>query len=454
MAAEKSGYFKTAWADVRSSKGWAVRSILLGLLQLIPIFGQIVFNGYMLGWARELAWNIKAPMPKSIFENRDGKLYRQGWYALVIYVVFFILVAILLCVGIALLMTRSSVTSSAYYMRRNGFSVTPTMVAGIIVLVVAFVLLIIATLFTWSGQLRMSVYDRFGAGFQMSKLKNMIRADFGGIMRIFLMCVIMTLISLAVVGLVFFILILINKNFLYLSYALIATGLSGLNTTIARAVMIFFAVSILLSFVLYTFMSFANMIVYRALGYWLAQFDVPSWPSMNEDVAFRKFKTKDAPKKAKHKAKNNGEHHVDLQNNAGGASEQNNGEHPVASTSNNGEHPVASTSNNGEHPTSKQATTTHSQVVVAGKELANMQRERASKAQQVAMIQEGQLQEQMPVQPSDPKTGLIENPSIEVDVLEPIFDKNECGVRQENEVQKKEKPAPKQESEQEDKPRN
>ncbi len=439
MAAKKSGYFKTAWADVRGSKGWALRAVLLGLLQLIPIFGQIVFNGYLLGWIRELAWNIKSPMPKGIFENRDGKLYRQGWYALVIYVVFFILVAILICVGLTLVMAKSSATSSAYYMRRNGFSVTPTFVIGIIVLVVAFILAIVATLFSWSGQLRMSVYDRFGAGFQVGKLKNMIRADFGGIMRIFLMCLIMMVISLAIVGLIFFILASINGNFLHISYALVLAGFGGLNTSIARALMIFFAVSVALCFVLYVFTSVANMIIYRALGYWLAQFDVPSWPSMDEDVAFRKFDTKAARGKGARGKAAKGARGKGVRGKAGkgvcdesdggardnGESARGEGESArgvrqkteKGKEQGAGEHLI-----NGEHPTGEQSAAAQAGVVVAGKELADMQRAKVSKAQQVAMVQESELQARVPVQPSDPKSGIIENPAIEVAALEPTFE--------------------------------
>ena len=70
-------YFRTAWDDLRQSPGWFGKIVLLALLNLIPIFGQIVSLGYLYGWAREIAWNVHEPLPEHIFGNEDGKLYRR-----------------------------------------------------------------------------------------------------------------------------------------------------------------------------------------------------------------------------------------------------------------------------------------------------------------------------------------------------------------------------------------
>ena len=74
----QKGYFKAAWNDIKQSEGWLGKMFLLGLLSLIPIFGQVVLLGYAYGWLRDIAWGVETPLPPRIFGNEDGQLYRRG----------------------------------------------------------------------------------------------------------------------------------------------------------------------------------------------------------------------------------------------------------------------------------------------------------------------------------------------------------------------------------------
>ena len=74
-------YFRTASNDISASEGWFKTILLLGLISFIPIFGIIVVMGYAFGWAREIAWGTRAPLPKKIFGNEDG-MYSRGFFAL------------------------------------------------------------------------------------------------------------------------------------------------------------------------------------------------------------------------------------------------------------------------------------------------------------------------------------------------------------------------------------
>ena len=47
-------YFKSAWGDIKHTPGWLGKMAKLALLNLIPIFGQIVTMGYLYGWARDI----------------------------------------------------------------------------------------------------------------------------------------------------------------------------------------------------------------------------------------------------------------------------------------------------------------------------------------------------------------------------------------------------------------
>ena len=75
----EKGYFAAAWGDVTKSPGWASVVLRLGLLCLIPIFGVVVMYGYLFSWARDIAWNVHRPLPRKIFANEDGSLYRRGF---------------------------------------------------------------------------------------------------------------------------------------------------------------------------------------------------------------------------------------------------------------------------------------------------------------------------------------------------------------------------------------
>ena len=81
-------YFQTAWNDLENSPGWFGKMCLLALVNIIPVFGQIVTYGYLYGWAREIAWGAHQPLPSSIFANDDGKFWRRGWFLFVIAFVF------------------------------------------------------------------------------------------------------------------------------------------------------------------------------------------------------------------------------------------------------------------------------------------------------------------------------------------------------------------------------
>ena len=84
----EKGYFAAAWGDVAKSPGWASVVLRLGLLCLIPIFGVVVMYGYLFSWARDIAWNVHRPLPRKIFANEDGSLYRRGFFILVVALVF------------------------------------------------------------------------------------------------------------------------------------------------------------------------------------------------------------------------------------------------------------------------------------------------------------------------------------------------------------------------------
>lgn len=288
-------YFDTAWNDIRNSNGWFGKLCLLALVGLIPVFGQIVILGYMYGWAREIAWGVHEPLPESILGNEDGKLYRRGWFILVLAFVFSLVPAIVMGIG------TSMQQASVYGMvSNNGASSGMEVTTGIggLLYFIGLVGSIFLSILAWIGSMRIAIYDRLSAGFQLSKIWKMFRYDTGGIMRIFGMNLLVGLVLGIIASIIFTILFTVvllvgiggvmeagfsASSFEYMTEAqamrifaqfLSSAGFVGVISLTAAC----FAVSLGSVFV--------DLLVARALGYWTGQFGVPYWRGQDDPMPF------------------------------------------------------------------------------------------------------------------------------------------------------------------------
>ena len=152
----QQGYYSTAWSDIKNSPGWFAKVCLLGLINFIPVFGSMVCYGYSYGWARDIAWNVHQPMPARLLGNEDGKLYSRGFFALVI---FFVASIVSVIPGIII-----------------GDSAFSSLVVSLLSLFLC--------MFAAIGVMRMAIYGRISAGFQVKKMWSMMTHDFNGLLRI------------------------------------------------------------------------------------------------------------------------------------------------------------------------------------------------------------------------------------------------------------------------------
>lgn len=268
----QAGYFSTVWRDVKESPGWFGRLCLLGLLMFIPIFGQIVLLGYSYGWARDIAWNMRTPMPARIFGDEDGRLYSRGLHMLVIALVFGIVPYILEQVWTM--------------MPGGGFGTASSMAFGVdagslmfnlLACVVVLALTVFCTIFSYVGSIRSAVYCRLSPGFQLKRLWSMFRYDVSGIVRIFFMVLLVTAISTAVFcGGIFALSFLMVSGSALLSDSPVLMPLILMGALLMLA--LFFAYMVATAFTI--------VIEARALGYWVAQFDVPSWRGEDDPMPF------------------------------------------------------------------------------------------------------------------------------------------------------------------------
>ena len=284
-------YFDTAWNDIKNSPGWFGKLCLLALANFVPVFGSMVQNGYLYGWAREISWGAHRPMPQNLICNEDGKFWRRGWFAFVLALVFSLIPAIVMTIGRS--MQFSGSYSSAY-----GGDFSAMAIAGGLLYFVGIVGSLFANVLSWIGIMRISIYDRLSAGFQLSKLWSMLRKDTNGILRIFGMSLLIGLI----VG------ILLSIVITALMLIVVFAGMAGAmnagvpigsyeNLTDAQAIRLFMSIVTsagiigILCLLVALFLgglgtAFANALVARAMGYWTMQFDVPRWRGQDEPMPF------------------------------------------------------------------------------------------------------------------------------------------------------------------------
>lgn len=272
-------YFSTAWNDIKNSPGWKGKIALLALLQIIPIFGQIVLFGYIYGWARDIAWGVHSPMPARIFGNEDGKLYSRGFFILVILFVLSLIPSIVtsipgLFVGVA---TASDSSPGVVAASFSGLF-------ALVSMALSFAILIVFNI----AAMRTAIYDRISAGFQVDKLWSMFKHDSNGALRIFGMEVLVGFIGGAVIAIIAVIVfsvagIAFIPAIMQLSadpepyevFAILGPGLTLL--------VIF---GLIFGFIGAIFTVFVYTLVARASGYWTQQFQVAQWRGQDDPMPF------------------------------------------------------------------------------------------------------------------------------------------------------------------------
>jgi len=287
-------YFKSAWGDIKNSPGWFGKLCLLALLNLIPIFGQIVTFGYLYGWAREIAWCTHEPMPRSIFANEDGKFWRRGWFVFVLTAVFALVPYLVIQLG-NYFQVQSFI--SVYTMPHSAGNPLLDVVGNMLVLV-GYVGTLLLGVLAWIGNMRISIYDRLSAGFQFGKIWKMLRHDTTGILKIFGMNLLVNLVTGFILSIVFFMLILIvafagvaglmNAGYLPQSLQyLTETQLANLLVQFFASAGIVGIFALLIGTYLAVVASvFVQVLVVRAVGYWTMQFEVVKWRGQDDPLPF------------------------------------------------------------------------------------------------------------------------------------------------------------------------
>ena len=281
-------YYRTALNDLRNTKGWFKKLLLLALLNLIPIFGQIVTFGYLYGWAREIAWGVNNPLPDRILGNEDGKLYRRGFFALVITFVFSLAPGVVdffseLLTGGGVLGFSQLFSEGA----RQAASVPGAfaLTLGSLLGIVSFVLQFAVVMLGWVAIMRMSIYDDLGAGFQITTIWKMACRDVSGLFKILGMCVLIG----AIIGILFTIAFSLVTIVIFAGALAVSADITTESQAIATVLgagLIGIPIFLLLAYFLMVGIVYVEALATRAVGYWTYQFNVPQWRGKDDPLPF------------------------------------------------------------------------------------------------------------------------------------------------------------------------
>lgn len=289
---ERPNYLKLAWSDVRSSQGWLAKCLILGLVGLIPVFGPIVLYGYAFGWARDVAWGVREPLPRRVFGNEDGHLYSRGFFAFVLFFVCGIIPLVASSVLSAITGMHGSLFANFWY----GHGMVPLVWLssgfGLVTLALTVAVGVMAFLFAEVGSLRIAIYDRMSAGFQFGKVWAMIRRDARGIWGVFWrMLATLLLVGVAVAAIVGLVTALVVFFGMLLFGGIAGAGHgSAAGAGLAVLSLVYVGVAILLYAAVGVLSSVASaavsLAVARATGLWCYQFDVASWRGQDDPLPF------------------------------------------------------------------------------------------------------------------------------------------------------------------------
>lgn len=256
---QKNRYFGRAWAMLTQEKGWWKPILLCALGALVPIVGPLAVLGYGLEWSRRVAWGSTEGPSRQV---KIGGLIKSGWRGFVVVAGW----------SIAAVIVGSIVENLPWIGDFLGS------VWGIFTLFLGVVFVV--------AEVRATIYQNFKAGYRAKTLWQMVSRDPWGLLRVFVIKLVPTLI-VGVVGFLMFVPAMFGSlGFIaelvdYMdSYYYYMTDAEAVR--LALEVVGFFVEQFAPAFfvtlvVALAANAFVNLLVDCSVGLWLRQFDVPAW---------------------------------------------------------------------------------------------------------------------------------------------------------------------------------
>ena len=256
---QKDRYFGRAWAMLTQEKGWWKPILLCALGALVPIVGPLAVLGYGLEWSRRVAWGSTEGPSRQV---KIGGLIKSGWRGFVVVAGW----------SIAAVIVGSIVENLPWIGDFLGS------VWGIFTLFLGVVFVVAAV--------RATIYQNFKAGYRAKTLWQMVSRDPWGLLRVFVIKLVPTLI-VAVVGFLMFVPAMFGSlgfiaelvdymdgYYYYMTEAEeVRLALEVVGFFVEQFAPAFFVTLV----VALAANAFVNLLVDCSVGLWLRQFDVPAW---------------------------------------------------------------------------------------------------------------------------------------------------------------------------------
>lgn len=252
-----NSYMDNAWDDLVEDEDWWKAVLALGLMNCVPLIGQIIMFGYLFDWAKELAWGMKTKLSRKLSDI--GRCVKYGFLALWVIILWVVPVVI---AGLLL-----------------GF----IPYAGSIICFLVEVFALFVGMLSAVGAFRSIIYERVMPGLQIKRVLHMFRKDPGGLFQVF--AVILLVFPLVVLAL--FIVLLPVIPFMSLISGLTPTTLLGSDLVpLVFWGMIIIVIALVVWIAGALVSAFISTLYIRSLGYWMQQFDPPAWKTPKAPMPF------------------------------------------------------------------------------------------------------------------------------------------------------------------------
>ena len=264
--------FVSSWRMLTRDKGWLKPVCLLTLVGVVPVLGQIALLGYTYEWARLTAWGVDAaPKQQGV---RYGKVLATGALVLCLTV----LQAIIIGVATSFLPVVG-ISAGSLVAGLSPLNVVPGLIAGTLFAMAATVVVgALSDTFISACALRLTLYDKFSAGWRVDRIVQMISRDLGGFLHVFFVSVIANLIQavFATVAVTVGLVLLLPAAFVFdaVSYGMTVPELAS---TAVLPVVAIIAAAVVCVFVYLALYVVGRLITVNAMGQWFNRFQVRRW---------------------------------------------------------------------------------------------------------------------------------------------------------------------------------
>lgn len=269
-------YMDHAWEDLAQDDEWWKATLVLGLMNCVPLIGQIIMYGYLYDWAKEVSWGMKTPLSRKLGDL--GRCTKYGFLAL-----WIILIWVVPVVVVGLLLGLIPVAGPIIRFLVEVFAV----VVGAVSAVAAF---------------RGIIYERVLPGLQVRRVWHMVKKDPGGLAQSF--CILLLVIPLLAAAL--FIMLLPTIPFISTISTISASTVLGTDLVpLVLLGMITVVVGLVIWIAGALVSAFISALYIRSLGYWMQQFAPATWKSPAAPMPFEveEAAAKEAKREARRAAK-------------------------------------------------------------------------------------------------------------------------------------------------------